>query len=340
MEADLMLAARRLPEAVMLFCASEEAGASPDLCASGRWIAFMLLGEYEDAWQESDSIRSRALPDPHRFWHGENLVGQRVIVRCLHGYGDAVQFLRYSAMLKAIASELIVEVPPRFVELARCFDGIDHVITWGENAPAQPHLWDVQLEVMELPYIFRTQVADLPLYKNYLHVPPALLSEGRQQAPLTVGLAWNSGSWNPARSISLDILRPLLSVVGCEFWSLCEDPQSLIVLHPTGMLLKEHSDCRNSIEGLAATIAALDLVITVDTLAAHLGGALGIKTWVLLPYVSDWRWMHERSDSPWYPSIQLFRQPAPGSWAPVISSVHRELQTLTRNKRGNQVIES
>ena len=87
------------------------------------------------AWRESDAIRRRGAPDPHRFWNGEDIRGKRVIVRCLHGFGDAVQFLRYAPALRALAANVMFEVAPRFVELARCFDGVDHVITWGEDAP-------------------------------------------------------------------------------------------------------------------------------------------------------------------------------------------------------------
>ena len=122
----------------------------------GRWTAHMLTGNFAAAWRESDTIRAGGAPDPHRFWAGENLRGRRVMLRCLHGYGDAVQFLRYAPRLQRTASRLTVEVPPAMMEIARYFCGVDDVITWGVDAPARAPSWDVQVEVMELPYLFRT----------------------------------------------------------------------------------------------------------------------------------------------------------------------------------------
>ena len=121
-------------------------------------MAHMLAGNFAAAWRESDAIRQRGAPDPHRYWTGDDLRGQRVILRCLHGYGDAVQFLRYVPRLRALASHLVVEVPPAMMEIASCFDGVDDVITWGAGAPAVPPEWNAQVEVMELPYLFRTEL--------------------------------------------------------------------------------------------------------------------------------------------------------------------------------------
>ena len=112
-EAETLLAARRLPDALEAFRRAEAAGADADRCAAGRWLAHILVGDFENAWRESDCIRKRGKPDPHRFWQGEDLNGKRVIVRCLHGYGDAVQFLRYAPLLRRMVSRLIIEVPPR-----------------------------------------------------------------------------------------------------------------------------------------------------------------------------------------------------------------------------------
>jgi hypothetical protein len=336
-ESESLLAARRLLDAVECFRKAEAAGGSPDRCAAGRWMAYMLLGEYESAWQESDSIRKRGMPDPNRFWQGEDLTGKRVIVRCLHGYGDAVQFLRYIPLLNAVVSRLIVEVPPRLVELAQCFDGIDHLITWGAKAPPQPPAWDVQVEVMELPYIFRTQRSELPLFTNYLHLPSTSNRERGRRTPFRVGLVSAAGAWNPARAIPMEMLQPLFSIDECEFWNLCGGPENVRGVHPMEISMHEDSCCSESIEGLAAIISELDLVITVDTLAAHLAGALGVKTWVLLQYQADWRWMHDRSDCPWYPSAQLFRQPVPGDWKSVVASVYQELRNITHRERRRQV---
>lgn len=325
-----LLAERRLPGALEAFREAETAGEDPDRCASGRWTVHMLSGEFELAWQESDAIRERGAPDPHRFWRGEPLQGKRIILRCLHGFGDAVQFLRYVPLLRDCAAQLILEVPPRFQNLAHHFEGVDEVITWGEQAPQRPPKWDVQMEIMELPYIFRTQLRDLPLATNYLGLPKRLAPRDTS-APhnrLRVGIACTAGSWNSSRSFPVAMLHSLLSLEGIEFWNLNGgSDHTHRTAHPT---MREDMHCRDTLDGLAATIARMDLVITVDTLAVHLAGAMNIPAWLMLQHEADWRWMHARDDSPWYPSLRLFRQPQPRDWPVVITRVREHLLAVSQ----------
>ena len=288
----------------------------------------MLLGEFEQAWCESDAIRSRGAADPHRFWQGEPIAGKRVMLRCLHGYGDAVQFLRYAPRLRAAASQLIVEVAPRLVELASCFDGVDEVVTWGEGAPAKMPEWDVQIEGNELPYLFRTQLCDLPIATKYLSLPheSRTTNASRKQTALRVGLVWTAGAWNASRSIPPKLLAPLMDVADCELWNLQGGPEAEQADKCLpGVLLRTEERAKDSIAALAETTAGLDLVISVDTLAAHLAGALGIPAWLLLQHEADWRWLHEREDSPWYPCLRLFRQPKEGDWESVMIGVRAAL---------------
>lgn len=329
-----LLSARTLVEALDLFERAETCGADADRCAAARWIVHMLLGNFELAWRESDAIRRRGAPDPHRFWQGESLRGKRVMLRCLHGFGDAVQFLRYVPRIREIASGLIVEVPPRFRELASCFDGVEEVITWGDGARSSAPEWDVQIESNELPFVFRTQLCDLPLATNYLKIPMGDRAR-KIAAPfrdvLRVGLAWTAGEWNPQRSVPFPFMQSLMEIDGCEFWSL-EAGHEGIDRHsfPASTILHEDDACRNSIKGLALKISQVHLVITVDTLAAHLAGALGAPTWLLLQHQADWRWLHEVDHSPWYPSLRLFRQPKAGDWKSVICAVKDALWSGSR----------
>lgn len=296
----------------------------------------MLAGDFERAWCVNDRVRALGAPDPNRLWQGEDPAGKRVIVRCLHGFGDSIQFLRFIARLKQVASSVCVEVAPHFVELARCIDGVDNVITWGAGAPTTPPAWDVQMEVMELPYIFRTVATDLPLAQNYVRLgafdleTSHLLPGSRFNSPqsLQVGLVWTAGEWNPARGLAFDLLQPLLAVDGCEFWNLRSKPAPCGV----GGSLREDPQARGNLIALARRVAQLDLVITVDTLAAHLAGALSIPTWVLLQHDADWRWMAGRDDSPWYPSLQLFRQTADGDWRGVIERITAALRDRITQK--------
>ncbi len=324
------LGARNLAGSAHAISQAEAAGAHPSRCDSLRWMVAMLQGDLGAAWLLSDAIRSRGEPDPHRFWNGEELRGARVIVRCLHGLGDAVQMLRYAPHLARLAADVVYEVAPRMLELAPCFRGVDHAITWGNQAPAQPTLYDLQVEVMELAYLFRTRADGLPVATGYLDLPAALLAEtagamGARTLP-RAGLVWVAGEWNPARSIPPASLRPLLALPAYELWNLQggEARVQLEGLKDATML------CGEGLLELAATIANLDLVITVDTLAAHLAGALGRPCFLLLQYAADWRWQVDRADSPWYPSLRLFRQPRPGDWTGVIAQVVQALEQEAR----------
>lgn len=315
--AEGLLDRRKILAALAYFHRAEAAGASADRCAAGRWMAHMLAGDFAAAWGESDAIRKRGAADPHRFWNGESPEDKRMMVRCLHGYGDTVQFLRYAPRLKSLASRLIVQVAPRMVELTRCLECVDEVITWGAGAPATPPAWDVQVEVMELPYLFRTVRGDLPLAVNYLQLPQRRDSIKKSSGP-AIGLVWAAGEWNPGRSVPFSLLQPLLQTPGCEWWNLQGGHAR--------ELWEGGARCGEGIMELASTIAQLDLVITVDTLAAHLAGAMGKPAWVLLQHAADWRWMDGHSHSPWYPSLRLFRQPRPGDWESTVRAVQRELQ--------------
>lgn len=329
------LLALRDPGALREFHFAEACGDDPDRCAAGRWLAHMLKGDFASAWLESDAICLRGAPDPNRMWNGEPLLGRRVIVRCLHGLGDAIQLLRYAPQLRRLAAEVTFEVPPSLLELATCFDGVRRVVTWGKLAPSQPILWESQVEVMELPYIFRTQRHELPITEHYLHLPPShrdtiARTMGTSSAP-RIGVVWAAGEWNVSRSIPFPLFRQLLSSSNCEFWCLqggashsCWDQL------PFSPLLHDSAYLGRGLMTLACVISQLDLVITVDTLAAHLAGAMAIPTWVLLQHAADWRWMASGDTSPWYPSLRLFRQPAPGDWHSLIDEVRKELHTWTQ----------
>lgn len=301
--------------------------------AARQWMACMLRGDFRSAWRTSDFIRLRGLPDPHRFWDGKPLDGRRVMLRCLHGLGDAVHFLRYARKLSALAKSLTVEVAPPMVGLAPCFAGVSQVVTWGNAASQAPQEWDCQIEVMELPYVFRTEPCDLPVAENYLQLPPQMQIASKIGPAFLprIGFVWAAGAWNPARSVPFSLLRRLFSSDDCECWNLQGGPEA--DAWSTLPHCERFYDARTYGDGLlalAATIQEMDLVITVDTLTAHLAGAMNKNTWLLLGDPADWRWMKHRSDTPWYPSLRLFRQPSPGDWAGLILRVNLSLTQLLR----------
>jgi hypothetical protein len=324
-DAESLLAQRNLLEALDAFDRAQRCGEDSARCCGGRWKANMLLGNFENAWQESDSIRYRRLPDPHRFWQGEDLTGKRVILRCLHGLGDAVQFLRYIPFLAARVSHLFLQVPPSLLELAPHFIGVTDLVTWSSPETREP-AWDMHVEINELPYIFRTQLDDLPIATKYLKLPASILSANHPKptrlSNLRVGIVWSSGEWNPSRNVPFSLFRSLLEEPHCEFWNLQGGAPRADCTHPS---VHRSEQCVNSLLNLAALIAQLDLIITPDTLVAHLAGATGTPAFLLLQHAADWRWLHDRSDSPWYPTLRLFRQPRPNDWISVIHAVHTAL---------------
>lgn len=304
--------------------------------AAQQWTAAMLRGDFAAAWRESDSIRRSGLPDFHRLWDGMPLNGRRTILRCLHGLGDAVQFLRYAPRLSRLVGALSVEVPPEMVELAHLFSGVSYVVSWENVTQGKPPAWDSQIEIMELPYLFRTELRDLPIAENYLHIPSEYQKKiafkmNRTQLP-RVGLVWTAGEWNQARSVPFSLLMPLLLNENCEFWNLQGgDTADAWGELPYCERFQDARLCGNGLVALAATVEKMDLVITVDTLVAHLAGAMKRPTWLLLNDPPDWRWMTDCTWSPWYPSLRLFRQTAHGDWTCVVEAISAALARWLRD---------
>jgi hypothetical protein len=311
----------RPEDALRQFASAERTGKDPDLCAAGRWICHMLIGNFDLAWRESDAIARRGRPDPNRFWDGRPLKGRDVLLRCLHGLGDTIQFIRFTPFIREHARTLTVEAQPPLAPLLKHSQIADRVITWGEP---EPH-WDQQIEVMELPRIFRVNSDSIPHRVPYLQAPGASLPHDRSRQ-LRVGLVWKSGDYNPARSIPMESLAELFSIQEASFFSL-QDGAWHPELAPWSTRVTVLDDVPNSVFATAMAIASLDLVISVDTMVAHLAGALARPVWTLLPYQCDWRWMLHREDSPWYPTMRLFRQSRSGDWNPVIQRVAKELRT-------------
>ena len=336
LRADDLLKRRKLVVAEAAYNQAERMGAHPDECSSGRWQVFMLRGDIASAALESDAIRSRGSYDVHRFWDGTDISNKRVIVRCLHGYGDTIQMLQYLPLLLAQTNRMILEVQPRLLPLLRASNMVKEdrleLTTWGEDLFSIKRRWDVQLEVMELPYVLRTDLLYLPAAKNYLTLS---LAHVKRTAALMgchirqrVGLVWTAGDWNTSRIFPVHLFRKLFRH-SVEFWSLVEG-KDRCAMNDAGMndRVIDSSLAGDGILSLAAVICNLDLVITTDTLAAHLAGASGIPVWVMLPHAADWRWLHLRTSSPWYPSMQIFRQSVPGEWSDVLQAINHAMQRM------------
>lgn len=292
--------------------------ASPPVTAPRPWTECMRAGDFAAAWEISDAVlRRRAGQRCHDrprheqwLWDGRPLAGRRVLVRCYHGLGDTVQFIRFLPRLRAVARETTVWAQPALITLLRTAAGIDRLRPLHDGAPDDDH--DADVELMELPHVFRTTLATLPAPVPYLHAPVAALP--RRPGRLAVGLVWQAGAWDARRSVPTALLRALSCVPEAQYFSLQRPPATV-----PGLALTDAS--HDAPERTAAAMRALDLVISIDSFPAHLAGALGVPVWTLLHADADWRWISGRCDSPWYPTMRLFRQPRPGDWASVIEEL-------------------
>src|SRR5690242_1662777 len=284
-----------------------------------KWIETMRNGDFAAAWQISDRLLLTPRTEDHfqlprwqqSIWDGSDVTGKRVLVRCYHGLGDTIHFIRYAALLKKLAAEVIVWVQPSLIPLLRGVDGIDRMLPLHDGSPEVEY--DVDLELSELPHLFRTTLESIPARVPYLSVEPAAIaSDGRMRA----GLIWRSGDWDERRSVPFSQVQRLRQVRGVEWHILQREPVAAGWDGQLGVI----SGGDNPLDD-ARVMSSLDLVISVDTMTAHLAGALGVNTWTLLPYDADWRWMLDRRDSPWYPTMRLFRQPAPGRWDLVVDEL-------------------
>ncbi|MDB4947745.1 MAG: repeat-containing protein [Gemmatimonadetes bacterium] len=293
----------------------------------------MRRGDFAAAWAVSDRlIRERAgapaehLPRHQQWvWDGRPLAGKRVLVRCYHGLGDTLQFIRYARPLHTTAAEVVVWAQPALLPLLATVEGIDRLLPLHDGPPDVDH--DADVEVMELAHVFRTTVETIPADVPYLHAKPARIErDGR----LHVGIVWRAGDWDERRSIPAALLEPLADLPDVRLHVLQRGPA--LARMPRGVGIESGSD---DVMAAAGVMRALDLVVTVDSMPAHLAGALGVPVWTLLHADADWRWMEGRGDSPWYPTMRLFRQPAPGDWPSVIARVRRELRALAAAARND-----
>lgn len=300
--------------------------------AADPWERCVRRGDFAAAWAASDAaLRARAGTTPWHLprheqwlWDGRPLHGRRVLVHCYHGLGDTAQFIRYAPCLRAVAREVVVWAQPALVSLVSRVEGVDRVLPLHDGAPAVER--DADVEIMELPHVFRSTLDTLPAAVPYLHAPPAALAG--DPGKYRVGVVWEAGGWDARRSVPPGLLARLADIPGVELHAL-QRGDALRAWPPALGPVSGSDDA-----GLAAgAMRALDLVVTVDSFPAHLAGALGCPVWTLLHAAPDWRWMDVREDSPWYPTMRLFRQERAGEWGPVLARVASELARCAASVR-------
>jgi Flp pilus assembly protein TadD len=314
-----------------------------------RAIALLHAGRWEAGWRDFELRFKRpgyaavsSAPLLPGLDAGARLDGQRVLVWHEEGFGDTVQFARYLPLLVGLGAKVTASVPAPLVRLLRGMPGIDVIQAGDDSSP--PH--DLQCPFFSLPRAFGTTTASVP-NAPYLAADPALAAAWSARLPqdgLRVGLVW-AGQARPwlhgfnsvdrRRSIDLAAFAPLANVRDVRFVSLQAGTAAAQGQEPPpGMELTDPMESVGDFADTAAIIANLDMIVSVDTSVAHLAGAMGKPVYLLDRYDNCWRWLHGRTDSPWYPTMTIFRQPKPGDWGTVMHRASASLASPAMARSG------
>jgi len=297
----------------------------------------LALGDYAAGWKEyvwrlhtASFSKGRKRPAQPLWLHQWDISGRTILLHGEQGLGDTIQFARFVPLVAKLGAKVILAVQRPLTALMAGLAGVS--VVRGQGDPVPP--FDAFCPLPSLPLSFETTLETIPADVPYLSAPADRLAKWRAVVePLArprIGLMWTrGGSPQDRRSLPLRLLLPLLERREVQFVALQKElpDDEAALLRSTGVpgfLGERLADLADT----AAIIAMLDLVITIDTSIAHVAGALGKPMWVLLPFSADWRWLRERSDSPWYPTARLFRQPAPGDWQSVVRQVAEALAEL------------
>lgn len=329
---------RKLNEAIAYY--EQAIKIQPDFAKARHNLGMTLLqmGQFERGWAEAEwrwqTETFTPFNAPHPRWDGEPIPDQTLLIHTEQGAGDAIQFIRYVPLAAKRCSKVIFVCTPELIPIFEGVAGIAEIRTAGEISL---NTFDTYVALMSLPHIFKTDLPTIPSPTPYLAAPTAgrsslqaLLQEQRQPHQRQVGIVW-AGSTTHAndknRSATVEDFMPILQVPNIRFYSLqVGDRANDIALLSPDLPVQDLSARLGNYGDTAAVIEQLDLVITVDTSVAHLAGALHKPVWTLLCYNPDWRWLLEREDTPWYPSMRLFRQTSPKDWAPVCQQVAEALK--------------
>jgi tetratricopeptide (TPR) repeat protein len=317
--------------------------------AQAHWnlsLAYLLNGNYTEGWKGYKWRRNadlKVLTDYHSTgkprWDGSSFESKRLLVHYEQGLGDNIQFIRYLPMIKARGGTVIFETLKPLINLLRGFNGIDELLEYAPDRQL-PVEYDVYTSLLDMPFIFETTVETVPSGLPYIYADPSKSLHWRDKLSgpgLKVGIVW-AGSPEHGndryRSCSLKNFAPLGEIEGVRLYGLQKGQAARQMNEYAGILpVTNISEYFNDLADTAAAIDNLDLVVSVDTSVLHLAGAMGKTVWALLPYAPEWRWMLNRKDSPWYPTMRLFRQSNWNDWDQVFSSVAEELKIMLSNNK-------
>lgn len=298
------------------------------------------FSEFEFRWQRVGNNRPRPLeyPLPH-VWSGEPLLGKHILIRPEGRFGDTFMFIRYAKMLKDLGAIVIAETHEPIAQLLSLCPYLDKVILFDNPLPP----FDYQIPLLSLPKVFKTTLANIPASTPYLYAQEALIKRWhrivRLDKGLKIGICWHGDPSNRSdKYMPFDYFAQLAQLDGVSVYSLHKNYPAADfnpIQQTKGTRIKQfEGDFDESHGGFidtAALIKNMDLIITVDTSIAHLAGALGAPTWVILPFHAEWRWMTGRNDSPWYPTMRLFRQKKYCDWDDVFQEVKNALEKVRTN---------
>lgn len=299
-----------------------------NLLLQGRYLEGWA--EYEWRWKKPDFTSPlRHLTVPR--WDGAPLQGRAILLHAEQGFGDAIQFMRYAPLVAQRGGTVIVECHPQLVHIMQTVPGVARAVPFGVPLPP----FSCQAPLLSLPHILGTTLQTVPSLCPYVSITAEYRKKwaaimATQPATMRVGLVWAGKDYpDPLRSCRLADLAPLAAGSNSTFYSLQLGAGSeQAVSPPSGMPLIDLTGQIHDFADTGALIEQLDLVVSIDTAVAHLAGALGKPVYVMLPLAPDWRWLLHRKDSPWYPTMKLFRQKQPGAWGEVVINVRADLNSF------------
>lgn len=321
-------------------CYRQAIALRPDF-ADAHWNlsqGLLTLGMFTEGWGEHEWRRKRpGFTNPRRdfpfpVWDGSEIRGRTLLIYAEQGLGDAIQCVRYCSVIQSRGVEVVLECQRELVRLFRSLPEITMVVPHGDPLPD----CDARLAMTSLPRVMQTTLETVPCNIPYLVPPANLVAEWEQRmgpsgSDLRVGIVWSNARKLKVlqnQSCPLDAIMRLQGIPGVTLFSLqLGDAATELQTLPRSLRPVDLTGGIVDMADTAAIISHLDLIISIDTAVAHLGGAMGKPVWILLSRLADWRWMLEREDSPWYPTMRLFRQKTAGDWSGLIADVRSALSS-------------
>jgi hypothetical protein len=308
-----------------------------------RSTLHLLVGDFDRGWSEYEWRWRIGISGADQFrkpeWRGEPLSGKTVLLHSEQGLGDTLQFIRYAPLVKRLGAVVLAGCQRPLKNLLARSPGIDRLIGDGHELPP----FDFYAPLLTLPRTFRTTLDTIPNCVPYVFADPTLIAEWHEKLAdvrgYRVGINWHGRVGqleSRKRDVPLSCFARLAELPGVRLISLQKGNRAELAGQARSAIVefRDIDEAHGAFMDTAAIMMNLDLVITSDTSVAHLAGALGVPVWVALPFVPDWRWLLDRSDSPWYPTMRLFRQKSLGDWAGVFEDIRKELQHVVGRSTG------